>query len=122
MAVEAATPRLRKVALVARLSPLVIEPAHVLNAVGDQKESAQDVTLARRHLVAAVPHAARPEGALPLLHLHEVVHAHVLEEGPCAALGAQVRVRLRARLGAQLRPQLMVRPRNRAGKKLTKGL
>ena len=54
MAVEAATPRLRKVALVARLSPLVIEPAHVLNAVGDQKESAQDVTLARRHLVVYI--------------------------------------------------------------------
>ena len=53
MAVKAATSRLREVALVARLSPLVVKPAHVLDAVGDQKECAKDVTLARRHLVAA---------------------------------------------------------------------
>ena len=53
VAAEATTPRLREVALVARLSPLVVEPAHVLDAVGDQKESSKDVTLARRHLVAA---------------------------------------------------------------------
>ena len=53
MAVKAATSRLREVALVARLSPLVVKPAHVLDAVGDQKESSKDVTLARRHLVAA---------------------------------------------------------------------
>ena len=53
MAAEATTPRLREVALVARLSPLVVKPAHVLDAVGDQKESSKDVTLARRHLVAA---------------------------------------------------------------------
>ena len=54
MAVEAArVARLREVALVARRSALVVKPAHVLDAVGDQKESSKDVTLARRHLVAA---------------------------------------------------------------------
>ena len=35
VAAEATTPRLREVALVARLSPLVVKPAHVLDAVGD---------------------------------------------------------------------------------------
>ena len=50
------------------LAALVLQPPHVLDAIGQQQEGAEDVTLASGDGVAAVPHAAWPEGAMALLH------------------------------------------------------
>ena len=50
----------------------------MLDAIGQQEEAAEDVSVAFGHRVAAVAHRARPDGAVALLHGQHFVHVLVV--------------------------------------------
>mmetsp|Transcript_39820 Transcript_39820/g.104576 ORF Transcript_39820/g.104576 Transcript_39820/m.104576 type:complete len:282 (-) Transcript_39820:155-1000(-) len=77
-----AQPRLVHVRLQQQPVASLVEPAHVLDPIGDGDETADDVAEARRDGGAGVAHRARPEGRVPLRHVDHAVDE--LEEGPAA--------------------------------------